>query len=91
MSDLPDNEADQRQAIIDSLYAGQKIQAIKFYRESSGKSLKESKEFVERLETELRRENPEAFKNASGTGCGVSSAVFFLVLLTAITCGILLT
>jgi ribosomal protein L7/L12 len=46
-TDSPAGEIEQR--LIDLLYAGKKIAAIKLYREQTGLGLKESKEAVEAL------------------------------------------
>ena len=55
--------------IRESLFSGRKIEAIKTYREAAGQGLKESKEFIEELEAELRDEFPEHFKATGGNGC----------------------
>ena len=53
-----------------ALFQGQKIEAIKLYREATNQGLKESKEAVEKLEVELRQRLPERFSaKASGKGC----------------------
>lgn len=58
------------QQIANYIFAGQKIQAIKVYREYSGMGLKESKDFVESLETELRTQQPGRFTAPpAGKGC----------------------
>ena len=53
------------------LFAGEKIQAIKFYREHMqiGAGLAESKEQVERLEEALRTKHPERFTAKAKSGC----------------------
>ena len=66
------------QQIAQCLYAGQKIQAIKLYREHSGKELKESKDFVDSLETELRAKEPGKFTSTAGKGCRAMIAVLAL-------------
>lgn len=61
---------EQGHAIEDAVFAGNKINAIKLYREATGEGLKESKDFVDALELDLRRESPERFTKAAGrTGC----------------------
>ncbi len=56
--------------ITDSIIAGRKIEAIKLYREHSGKGLKEAKDFVDALEAELRAKEPEKFTSGpTGKGC----------------------
>jgi len=62
-SSLPDDEID---TIREMLFHGQKIQAIKIYREATGLGLAESKEFIEALEAELRRRSPERFSPPEG-------------------------
>lgn len=59
-----------RQEINDSLFSGRKLQAIKRYREVTGLGLKESKHFVDQLESALRAASPEKFLPSSGIGCG---------------------
>lgn len=63
----PDNEL---APVAESLFRGQKIEAIKLYRESHGGGLKEAKEAVELLERGLRETSPEKFTAASSSlGC----------------------
>jgi hypothetical protein len=69
--------------IKEALYAGQKIEAIKLYRELTSAGLKDAKDAVEALEKELRASSPEKFaKPAGGKGC-LGGATLFGVLLTA--------
>ena len=51
-----------RSAIHEALFAGQKIAAIKLYREAIDSSLKDAKDAVEAMETVLRAESPGRFK-----------------------------
>jgi Ribosomal protein L7/L12 C-terminal domain len=74
-----------RDAIIASLYAGQKIQAIKQYRLATGQGLKESKDFIEALEARLREETPDRFQSGPPAGCG--AGVLVIVMLSAILAG----
>ncbi len=61
---------DQLAAIQDCIFHGQKIQAIKLHRQATGFGLKESKEAVEAMETELRQTSREKFTVApAGKGC----------------------
>jgi ribosomal protein L7/L12 len=57
------------EALIKLIFEGQKIQAIKQYREMTGMALKESKHAVEEIEKTLRAEHPERFVAKAG-GCG---------------------
>ncbi len=68
MADEPTKE--QIKQIGESLAAGKKIEAIKIYREATGKGLKEAKDFVEILAAKLAKENPEKYGEVSrGSGC----------------------
>jgi ribosomal protein L7/L12 len=67
-------DANQMDQILDAIRDGQKLQAVKLHKESSGSSLKESKEFVERLMKDLQIDDPASAP--AGSGCG---AVILLV------------
>jgi len=68
-----------------ALFQGQKIEAIKLYREATNQGLKESKDAVEKMEAELRQRSPERFSaKTSGKGC----AGVLLLMVTAM--GVLL-
>lgn len=64
--EIPD---EQWTLIKEALYRGQKIEAIKIYRDQTHLGLKESKEAIEKLEAELRSASPEKFTARTG-GCG---------------------
>ncbi len=70
--------------ISDALLAGRKIDAIKIYREATGSGLMEAKEFIEKLEDDLREEYPDKFPER-GKGC----AAVFLIGLVLATTGVL--
>ncbi|MDX1964324.1 MAG: ribosomal protein L7/L12 [Pirellulales bacterium] len=59
----------QRQAINQALFTGQRIQAIKEYREATGLGLADSKKFIDELETQLRLQTPENFTSPPAQGC----------------------
>ena len=80
--DATELDASQMNAIIDLIYAGQKIQAVKEYRDLRGTSLKESKDFVEELESELRGKSPDKFTVSKGGCAGV--LLFFAVSFSAL-------
>jgi ribosomal protein L7/L12 len=65
------------------LYAGEKIPAIKFYRErmKTGSGLAEAKEQVERLEAALRASHPEMFTTKPKAGCSALLAVMAVLLI----------
>jgi len=70
--------------VADLLFAGQKIQAIKLYREQvqPGAGLAEAKQAVERLEAELCAQHPEKFTSAAQkSGCAAVLAVFAVLVI----------
>jgi hypothetical protein len=68
----PDLSEEQIEQINEALFAGQKIAAIKIYREATSQGLKDSKEFIEAVEARLRQEMPEKFTRPAGAGCGAA-------------------
>ncbi len=68
MSEL---STEQRDAIIEDLYAGRKIAAIKVYRQATGAGLKEAKEFIDELQARLRQEQPDRFQTPKSGCAGV--------------------
>lgn len=60
-------EAEQR--IYDALFSGQMISAIRIHRQATGAGLKESKEFIDVLERQLRVESPGMFTAKKRAGC----------------------
>ena len=75
------NPEDQASRVKEALFAGQKIQAIKLYREQTGVGLKEAKDAVEKLEAELRTSTPGQFAKPSAAGCASVIVVTVLVVL----------
>ena len=72
-TNIPD---DQLAAIKAALFHGQKIQAIKLHRKSTGSGLVEAKDAVEKLDAELRSPSPEQFVKAPvAKGCSAGVAV----------------
>ena len=59
----------QLNAIADALRAGNKIQAVKLYRQATGLGLKESKDEIEAIQDRLREKFPDQFP-AKGQGKG---------------------
>ena len=71
--------------ITESLANGKKIEAIKTYREATGKGLRESKEFIDQLIPGLIEKDPQRFATfAKGSGCGM--AVLVTVGLACVIC-----
>jgi ribosomal protein L7/L12 len=83
---VSNDDIDQIQAAV---FAGQKIAAIKLYRAATGEGLKESKEFIDSLEEELRRTEPTKFTAPPAKGCGVS--VLCLMVAAVLVAGLALT
>jgi ribosomal protein L7/L12 len=77
---LPDEKVEE---IREALFRGNKILAIKHYREATGLGLAESKAFIEAVESRLRQEEPDQFAAATKkAGCfgviaivGISTAL----------------
>lgn len=68
MGNIPEEDAKK---MTEFIFAGQKIAAIKMYKEATGLGLKESKDIIDALEKQLREECPENFAHAARTGCSV--------------------
>jgi ribosomal protein L7/L12 len=74
----------QRQAIEAAIFAGNKIEAIKLYREATGVGLAEAKAAVEATEKNLRERAPEKFTASRKKGCVGVVAMFGLVLVSVV-------
>ena len=69
-SGTPVKPGDTLAGVREALFRGQKILAIRLYRESTGMGLAEAKRAVEKMEAELRSTSPEQFVvTSSGKGC----------------------
>ena len=60
-----------KEKILDALAAGRRIEAIKLYREATGKDLAEANDFIDRLSKELAEQHPESVGDKSGGCLGV--------------------
>ncbi len=83
----PVPEAGALSPVADLLFAGEKIAAIKLYREQvkPGAGLKESKKAVEQLEAGLRAQHPEKFSApAQKSGCTAVLAVLAVLLVVLV-------
>jgi ribosomal protein L7/L12 len=80
LGNMPEEDAKK---MTDFIFAGQKIAAIKMYKEATGLGLKESKDVIDALEKQLREECPENFTHAAKTGCSVVLAGGVLLALAA--------
>ena len=72
----PQFTPEQRTALAEAIYSGQKMEAIKQLRDASGLGLKEAKDVVEKLEGELRAEHPERFSSKASKSCVTSKSRF---------------
>ena len=65
--------ADKRQAVLEAIYGGRKIEATKLVRKATNCGLKEANELVETFSAELYAKEPQKFSSAPGTkgGCTV--------------------
>ncbi len=75
----------QRAAILNELMKGNKIEAIKLYREATGAGLKDAKDFIEALVAKVNQERPGTIPKP--TGCGTVAlliALFVLALAVAL-------
>lgn len=79
--DTPNDE--QIAEITKALADGSKIEAIKVYREATGKGLKESKDFIDTLIPKLLEEDPEKYSNLK-LGGGCASVLVFALLLSGV-------
>ncbi|HWL10449.1 MAG TPA: ribosomal protein L7/L12 [Planctomicrobium sp.] len=75
---------EQRTEIIELIYTRQKIQAIKEYRNATGSSLVDAKNFIDQLTDALEKENPGGFRTVNTAGCGASAILFLLLPAAAI-------
>src|SRR5436190_19659433 len=63
-----------------ALFKGDKIVAIKIYRQDTGSSLAEAKDAVDKLEAEWRTAFPDKFTaTRRSKGCGGSATVFMVL------------
>lgn len=80
----------QREQINAEIFSGQKISAIKLYREATGAGLKEAKDAAEDMEKDLRQRQPAKFVGSGKSGCmGVVAVVALLVSAALVTVYIL--
>jgi len=75
---------EQRTAMTELLFIGQKIAAIKIYRQATGAGLKESKDFVDTLEAQLIQTMPERFQIVQYAGPPASFVITILLGILAV-------
>jgi hypothetical protein len=64
---------DHTAAIREALFAGNKIQAIKLYRDQTGLGLKESKDAVEEIDRQLRISSAHQFQKPGAAAGGAEA------------------
>ncbi|MBN2009755.1 ribosomal protein L7/L12 [candidate division KSB1 bacterium] len=70
-----------KQQLLSALRTGKKIEAIKIYREATGKGLKESKEAVEAFIDEVKVQYPDmAAKLKPGCSTSILLTMLFIAL-----------
>lgn len=69
-----------------ALASGRKIEAIKIYRNATGRDLKAAKEFIEALIPRLKEQDPERFSQSGGCAsvvlfciAAISAAGFWII------------
>ena len=72
------------EAIEQAIADGSKIEAIKIYREASGRGLKESKEFIEDLIPTLKEHDPEKYSKVSHSAVSPSKGCASVVVMCLI-------
>ncbi len=75
---------EKRKEILDHLLNGRKIQAIKEIREVTGCGLKESKDFMDELQREIKEKYPDKIVATNSTGCGCLVLIGFVICVLAI-------
>lgn len=77
------------QEVHAAILAGQKIEAIKLWRELTGAGLAEAKETIERLTAEARAKTPEKFTAPAPASLPKGCAIIMVLIAIAIAVGIL--
>ncbi|OVE74835.1 hypothetical protein BVX97_06130 [bacterium E08(2017)] len=81
MTDQPTQE--QIGQIAAALADGNKIKAIKIYRDGTGKDLKAAKEFIESLIPKLQEQDPEKYAKLNAQTAGCASVILLCIGLPA--------
>lgn len=75
--------------IAELIYAGQKLEAVKRYRDQRSVSLVDAKQFIEQLTDDLKQKYPDRFSTRSTTGCAGLIALVTITLV-ATTAGLMM-
>lgn len=71
--------AEDMQRVNEAIFSGQKIQAVKLYREATGGDLKDAKDFVDELTAKLREEHAGKFSASTGKCCSSAALVLLAI------------
>jgi ribosomal protein L7/L12 len=72
---------DQKDQVLDHIFAGEKILAIKQYIGMTNVGLREAKEYIEELTEQLKIESPDQFTKNKTAGClGLISVLILLAI-----------
>lgn len=76
---MPKQLSDEmKQQVTTHIFSGNKVKAIKAYRDATGQDLKTCKHLVEELSQELRHSSPDSFQSQAPE-LGVAPLVFVVV------------
>ncbi len=78
---VTDSDADNE--ISNLIYSGQKIEAVKRYRERRGTSLKEAKLAVEEQTARLREQFPDRFTASKSSGCAATALLLAAIVVSS--------
>ena len=75
-------DATEAELILDEIFTQRKLDAVKRYKNATGRSLIEAKHFVEDLTERLKKECPDQFQANDGVGCG--SVLFAMIAIVSL-------
>lgn len=86
MAEQPTQE--EVEQIKQALVSGRKIEAIRTYREATGKDVKAAKDFIDELVARLIEQDPETYGKLSskGRGCGTAVVLFAGFVAAGVAC-----
>jgi ribosomal protein L7/L12 len=66
---------EQLEKMAEALGSGRRIEAIKIYREATGKGLKEAKDYIDSLVNQLAEKDPEILASLKPKGAGCTAVM----------------
>jgi ribosomal protein L7/L12 len=75
---------DQVRQVTDALAGGSKIEAIKLYREFTGKGLADAKMFIDQLIPKLIEQDPTKYASLSQKSTGCASLIMIGLIITVL-------